>query len=1391
MPPTASYDASHSALLDALASLRRKAKALGAIRGLGLMLATGTGCFLAIVLLDYLLDMPAGPRLVLCLAALATVGYVAWTRVVLPLASRLTLGDVAGRVETVFPQFDDRLRSTVDFITGEIPGSDMMKRRVIAEASRMAQGVDFSAVLAPRPAVAALTVGMGTLLLAVLLAAGNLELARTALSRLMMNPAQWPRKVQIDRDSLVNLPAKIASGQRIDIRMRLTRGDRASLRPIVCYRYDDGPVQQQIMTRGEDGGYSVGVDARGQRMSLWIKAGDDQIEPRNIEVVRRLAVIGVKARITPPAYARMEPSAVDLSEAPAHMTSGSNLELALSFNKPLADAPVRLEPVKADAKLPRIAWSRPEASQAVGAWTADQSLRFRVHATDADGFENPGLEEFEIVVRPDQDPSVIIENPRRNEDRTAVAVVPLQVLAEDDFELGSMTLVVDRLADRKQWEIPLANWRRAAGAGDRNRFHLQWQWELATLPEANLKPGDVLEYFVRVTDNYELNGSRHAPAQSGKLRIQIVSQETLSVQITDAIKAIGEKVRQVQSGQNRTRQETANLRQDTQDKVQLDAADRTALSRLSDQQGTIAAQTRQLAGQMNDIERRLEENRSENAELRDIARDVRGTLADTAENAMSEASRKLGEAAQKSDPKAARTAQEQQKLGQERSAALEVGENRQQEASDQLGKALEKMGNLGTFEQMLNQVRAALAQQQDLSRQLKEIGKETIGKRPDQLTDQQRRKLQELADAQRKASEKTDKLTQALDKAAEQSQKSDPAASSAMKQAAQQAQQQQVSSNQAQAAQSAQQNQQAQAQARQKQAELGLQMMLDSMREAERRKLEQLSRELAKLQELINNLVRRQSGHNIDNLRIQDKPQALQQITDDLLARAERIRDSQPPKPDIPQLGNSQIQTERNTRDVSKTAADLPKGGAEIAALLVRAAGHMERAIVAIKAPNLPEAYDPSQVKALAALEDARQKTEQAAQDVQKQIEDADKENIRQAYEAIKAEQEKINLATTQIDGAPRLPDGTFRREDAVKLGALPGQQAALADRTAKLEEALSALGGVVYVWANKDIVESMNQVKGDLAKPDTGQPVQIEEKRIVEQLDAMIRNLAVKPIARQFNDPPGGGGGGGACKPGLPSEAELRLLKELQIAVNKATRAMDALPDKEKPKLTALGGRQGELRNLLDTLLQKASRGQVKLDAEPDPDDRLPEEASAADIENQELDDWLRGARSGDDQLADDVKQVGQRMARSRQRLAINYDPGKTTQAIQERILKNLDNLIEMARRKQGQGGGMASGGQGGQAQQARNTGVQPQNTGQTPRGQTPRQGNERDTPTAQTNQDLSRDIREKASEWGHLTPRERQAVIEGTQEAIVERYKKLIEDYYEMMGRRGAEQR
>src|SRR5205085_1228820 len=146
------------------------------------------------------------------------------------------------------------------------------------------------------------------------------------------------------------------------------------------------------------------------------------------------------------------------------------------------------------------------------------------------GFTNTGLEEYEVIVRPDQNPSVQIESPRRNEERTAVAVVPLQGLAEDDYGIQSLKLVVDRVAgDKKHWEVPLVvdanasanvGWQRTEG-GDRLRFKLNYNWDLAQLADAKLKPGDVLEYFLTVTDNFNLDGQTHPPVNSGKLRVTI------------------------------------------------------------------------------------------------------------------------------------------------------------------------------------------------------------------------------------------------------------------------------------------------------------------------------------------------------------------------------------------------------------------------------------------------------------------------------------------------------------------------------------------------------------------------------------------------------------------------------------------------------------------------------------------------------------------------------------------------------------------------------------------------------------------------------------------------------------------------------------------------------
>ncbi len=765
----------------------------------------------------------------------------------------------------------------------------------------------------------------------------------------------------------------------------------------------------------------------------------------------------------------------------------------------------------------------------------------------------------------------------------------------------------------------------------------------------------------------------------------------------------------------------------------------------------------------------MDENKSPNQELKDTAHDVDAVLNDTAENPMKSAAALLAGARQSS-------------AAVDRNQQLASAQTNQNTAVEDLQKALDRMGNIGSLSRTIEQIKALLEEQQRISAQTQTQGMKNLGKRPEEMTDADRQKLNLTANQQADLGARTAAALDQMLKTAQQLTKSDPTASEAMKDAASTGQQQNVPGNQQKASDSVKQNQQAQAQSAQKQAELGLQMMLNSLKEAERRKIEELAKKLEELQQLVANLIRRQAGHNLDNLNLQggDLVAKLDSATrDDLFQQSERNPKALPPTVDLGILSGGQEQTERNTRDIAKTASDLPDG-TEPADHLTDAADKMERAIVSLREEKLAEAFSPPQSDALIALEAAKKIIDEQKAKIDQKRQEQQKEAIRQVYVMLKEKQDKLNAETVRIDRAPRQPDGSLSREDAVRLAQLPDEQGALADRAAQLDDDLSALGSVVYIWANKDIVNTMNQVKDDLARPETDAVVQAEQKRISAELDAMIHDLAVKPIESKFAQR----GGGGQCSPGLPSEAELRLLKDLQVAVNDSTTTIDAQPNKDKPTLLALGGRQGELRNLLDQLLQKSSHGQMKLGPEPDNRDQLPEEAGTEQIENQELDTTLLNDKPGADIVQKDMDLVGDRMGRSHQRLALNDDPGQVTQAIQKRILSNLDDLIEMARKKEAQMVGQPQP----PPQQAMgkpkpNPGIQPQNS-QANSG-AKKNGGTTPAPDSYTGgssspPDLSTDIQQKMSEWGGITPRQREAVIEGAGEQVIDKYKSLVDDYY-----------
>ncbi|MEM6561898.1 MAG: hypothetical protein AAF656_09865, partial [Planctomycetota bacterium] len=782
-------------LIAVLETLRRKVKALSLLYGLGLLLASVAGAALFVVAADYILNLAPVPRLVLLLGAFVLMGYVAYRFIVRPASEVVTLSDMAGRVESVFPQFDDRLRSAINFATDDQQvGSDRMRSRVMTQAGDIAAHVNFGQVIRPKPAYLTVTGGIAALLA---IALGALLLGQTyrgiIASRLFtpFDGAAWPTAQVIGIPQ--NLPAKVPAGQKVQLEITIDKGDRDNLRPIAHYRTGDGQERQVFLQRIEGNRYGATLDTRlangdeTAALSIRVEAGDAEATLDPVQVVPRLRVESVTAVATPPAYVPMQDAKnFDLARGTAVVGQGSTVTLRVDFNKRLGDA-IGLAAL-GESTLPQLAWTIDNRT-ATATFVAEDSLRFRVNATDTDGFDNSAVGEYGLLVRPDQLPTIVIEQPRRNERRTVESVVPIIAAAEDDYGFDGVELRVRKLGGPEEepveWTLPLVvdgeptddiGWSRSERGDVGVRYRLAKDWALADLDGGDLEPGDVLEYQLAAQDNYERAGSRHAPALSGKLRITIISQEDLSNEVIDDMRQIRDQVSAVRGRQERTRQETTDLAEDTAEREELDEADEATAKRLVRDQSAAAGAAKRLAQQVAELRERLEENASDDDELKDLTDAVSEQLERVAEEPMKDATGELSAAA---SPKANQ---------ERRENALENAGQKQQEAVEQLEAAMAEMENIGSLRSAIEQLQDILDKQRKAAEKTNQAVNENRGKNAADLSNEAKEQLEAAAAEQEKVAEQTQKAIEQMEKMAEQMKQSDPEASKAMAEAARTAQ---------------------------------------------------------------------------------------------------------------------------------------------------------------------------------------------------------------------------------------------------------------------------------------------------------------------------------------------------------------------------------------------------------------------------------------------------------------------------------------------------------------------------------------------------------------------------------------------------------------------------
>ncbi len=154
----ASYSAEGSPLLSRLAVLRMKVRVLDGWQGTCALVALILGVSVTVGVLDYLLQLPTLGRAVFLVGMLIGVGYVAYTYLIKPFARPCDDLQLALRVEEVYPELNDALASSLQFLKqskeeqARVGGSNAMRARTVEAALAKADQCDFGRILDRRGA---------------------------------------------------------------------------------------------------------------------------------------------------------------------------------------------------------------------------------------------------------------------------------------------------------------------------------------------------------------------------------------------------------------------------------------------------------------------------------------------------------------------------------------------------------------------------------------------------------------------------------------------------------------------------------------------------------------------------------------------------------------------------------------------------------------------------------------------------------------------------------------------------------------------------------------------------------------------------------------------------------------------------------------------------------------------------------------------------------------------------------------------------------------------------------------------------------------------------------------------------------------------------------------
>jgi hypothetical protein len=496
-------------ILKPLAALRRRWRLYAALSGTVRLCVVIVFAALLQLLLDRWLRFSLDQRAVLDAVLTGLWAWCAWRFVVSVLIGPLRDRDLAAVIDARHPELHDRFSTAVQFAQGQVgdeqANSPALVRAALAEACADARNIRFERALNHRRA-AQRGAELGGLLAVVLLAFWLLPVMRIWFERnWLLADKPWPQDTYL-----------IPAGFDADGRRRAPRGDELEIVALienevprsadVVWETASGRKGRETMTLVGDRRFTASLGALTEDVTFRLMGGDERTRRFTVIAVDRPHVTRLAARVTPPAYTRVEPFDVE-GQSYLTLLEGSSVELTAWTNKPVADA--RLAGTDGQETAARVVGD----DRVVATMERPRTAAFRIELTDRDGWSDRNPVRLTLKVEPDRAPAVKMEPRGVGDLVTPQALIGLSLTYEDRYGLAAPELLTQR-NDEPPVGVPLEGFDPAM-----REFKRDVQVDL---PSLGARAGERLRLWAQAADLYPEGPNVGASPQ---VELRVVSRE--------------------------------------------------------------------------------------------------------------------------------------------------------------------------------------------------------------------------------------------------------------------------------------------------------------------------------------------------------------------------------------------------------------------------------------------------------------------------------------------------------------------------------------------------------------------------------------------------------------------------------------------------------------------------------------------------------------------------------------------------------------------------------------------------------------------------------------------------------------------------------------------------